>query len=140
MFEEQASTKSTMRAATTRGPLAPESAIAGYIELNSGELLGRFVIYLPKHSFLTLFKNMFEVEQNEITDDMKDGAAEFVNIIYGLAKTELNIRGFRFEPAFPKVAMNDEIPKMSRSRPAVVVPFDSVAGPFHIEIEFNSEN
>lgn len=80
---------------------------------------------------------MFEEKREVIAPDMKDAASELVNIIYGLAKTDLNSKGCRFEPTLPSVIYGEElIARQPRTQISIVVPFDSSAGPFHIELEF----
>jgi len=71
----------------------------------------------------------------EINSEIKDGAAELTNIIFGGAKTILNSKGLAIKTALPMVVSGqDHSIQNTQNATRVVVPFDSDAGQFFIEI------
>lgn len=81
---------------------------------------------------------MFSEEHKELTAELEDAAAELLNIIYGLAKIDLNTKGFNFQKALPTILKGEKISiRQSGLEPVVIVPFETDAGPLHLEIEFN---
>lgn len=115
----------------------PGTSISAVMPLISNGWAGNFSICFPKAVFLQIYENMFGEKHTEITPEIEDAAAEFSNIIYGGIKTEFNPKGHNFQPALPKVMVGENL-KLRRSgaRPAIIVPFGTSAGQFHIEVEF----
>ncbi|MBX7231826.1 MAG: chemotaxis protein CheX [Bdellovibrionales bacterium] len=113
-------------------------AIASVLSLISNEFSGSIVLSFTKESFLKIYKNMFSEEHKELTAELEDAAAELLNIIYGLAKIDLNTKGFNFQKALPTILKGEKISiRQSGLEPVVIVPFETDAGPLHLEIEFN---
>lgn len=116
----------------------PNIAIASVISLISNEFSGNMVICFPQRVFLTIYENMFGEKHETINSDLEDAAGEILNIIYGLAKIELNPKGYNFQKALPTVLTGEQLKfRQSGSKPAVIIPFETDAGQFHIEFEFN---
>lgn len=115
----------------------PGTSIVAVMPLISNGWSGNFSLCLSTPVFLKVYENMFGEKNTSINAEMEDAAGEFVNIIYGAAKTELNPKGHNFQPALPKVLFGENL-KLRRSgtKPAVIVPFGTDAGQFHIEVEF----
>lgn len=112
-------------------------SIAGVLSLTSDNFRGTVVLAFPEEVFLKVYENMFDEKHDKITDESQDAAGELLNIIYGTAKVELNQKGFNFPKSLPTVMKGKElvIRQVSDSK-TVVIPFDSVAGTFYLEIEF----
>lgn len=110
--------------------------IAGVISLASDKMKGSITIGFPAHVFLKIYENMFDEKQEKITPEIQDAAAEILNIIYGTAKTELNrTQGCDFKPALPTVLSGEKLTIRSfPSSPTIVLPFETSAGPFLIEV------
>ena len=137
VFESQGQTSCDVKLSYMRSGHVLGTVICAEIPLRSEGLLGKFFLCLSTPVFLKIFENMFEEKRDVITPDMKDAASELVNIIYGMAKTDLNPKGFSFQPTLPTVACGEDlISRQSRTKSSIVIPFDSSAGPFHIELEF----
>lgn len=116
----------------------PEVAIAGVLNLSSNGYSGSIVLCFSKPVFLEIYKNLFGEEIKDISPETEDAAAELLNIIYGMAKIELNNKGYNFEKALPTVLTGKGISvRQAGQFPAVVIPFETKAGQFHIEIEFS---
>jgi len=132
---------------TTIKPLTPSLKkgnmpgvdIASVLTLVSNGMSGSFVLCFSEEVFLKVYGSMVGESFDKITPEIEDAASEIVNIIYGLAKVELNCRGYTFPKAFPTVLRGEKISiRQSGSRPAVIMPFETGLGQFHIEIEFEN--
>jgi chemotaxis protein CheX len=113
----------------------PSFDIAGVIGLTSEKFNGTIAICFPGSVFLTMMTNMLGETFTEITDDLSDGAAELLNIIYGQAKIVLNQQGYSIEKAIPTVVRGQNLQtRHITSNKVVVIPFVSETGEIHIEI------
>lgn len=119
----------------------PGTTIAAVMPLISTGWSGNFSLCLSTPVFLRIYENMMGESHKTITRELEDAAGEFVNIIYGVAKTDLNPKGHNFQPALPKVLFGENLKlRRSGSKPAVIVPFVTDAGQFHIEVEFEKKS
>lgn len=109
--------------------------ISGVIGLVSDGFTGSVVISFPAATFLKVMSRMLGEDYKEINKDIEDGAGELTNIIFGQAKVVLNERGFGIKTALPSVITGQQhsILQMSNG-PRMVIPFDTDAGPFFVEI------
>jgi chemotaxis protein CheX len=110
--------------------------IAGVISLTSDTLKGNITIGFPAAVFLKIYENMFGEKVTALTPEIQDAAGEILNIIYGSAKTELNAtQGCGFKPALPTVLTGEKLNiRQSPLNPTIVLPFETLAGPFQIEV------
>ena len=56
-----------------------------------------------------MMNNLFQEENETISQDLIDGIAEILNITFGVAKKGLNERNFKVETAIPKVVEGTEV-------------------------------
>jgi chemotaxis protein CheX len=109
--------------------------IAGVIDLASEAFQGCIAIAYPKATFLNVIGRMLGETYPEITDDLEDGAAELLNMVFSRAKVGLNEKGFRIERAIPRTLRGKALESLHASEhPVLTIPFESDAGPFRIEI------
>jgi chemotaxis protein CheX len=109
--------------------------IAAVIGLTGKNFTGSIALCFPKEVFLKVMTNMLGEPYTDITDDMQDGAAELLNMIFGQAKIVLNEAGYEIEKAIPTVIKGHQIETQHPAdRPVLVFPFRTEAGVFHIEI------
>ncbi|MBC7419889.1 MAG: chemotaxis protein CheX [Bdellovibrio sp.] len=114
----------------------PDVAIAGMLALSSNHFTGNIVLCFSQKVFLKIYENMFSEKHETITNEIEDTVSELLNIIYGLAKIDLNQKGYNFQKTLPTILTGEGIRiRHSGSRPAVVIPFETEAGIFYIEIE-----
>ena len=115
----------------------PDIAIAGVISLMSDNFSGNITLCFPAATFLAIYQNMFGEVHTTISKETEDAAGELLNIIYGMAKSVLNSKpGFNLRRALPTVLSGDKLKiRQSGSVPTIILPFETAAGPFHIEIE-----
>lgn len=109
--------------------------ISGVIGLVSESFTGSVVISFPAQTFLTIMSRMLGEEFTELTPDIQDGAAEMTNIIFGYAKRVLNEKGYGIKMAIPSVITGKDHSIQNNTKgPRIVIPFESDAGAFGIEI------
>jgi chemotaxis protein CheX len=110
--------------------------IAGVISLVCSDFRGSITICFRAATFLRIYENMVGEKHEQITAEMEDAAGELLNIIFGQAKTVLNDqKGYTLEKALPTVLVGEKLKLHHQSRyPAIVLPFESAVGAFHIEI------
>ncbi len=99
--------------------------IGGVISMNDPRATGIVAILMPEAVFLMVIGKLLGMEAQEITSDLEDGAAEILNMIYGLAKDQLNRRGYEIDRAIPTIVRGSGIRLRHQSRSSpVVVPFE----------------
>jgi len=109
--------------------------IAGIIGLASKVFAGSIAICFPKNVFLMVMSRMMGEEYTEINDEVRDGASELLNIIYGQAKKVLNEKGYGIEKAIPTVINGNDLKTHYMTKDKVIVlPFTTDNGDFYIEI------
>lgn len=114
-------------------------AIAGVIGLTSKAFNGSIAVCFPKETFLKVLSNMLGETYTDITKDVEDAAGELLNIIFGGAKVVLNDKGYGIEKAIPTIVRGTDLKVRHLSpNPTMVLPFDSSAGPFAIEISVDA--
>ncbi len=118
-----------------KGP-SIDCEIAAVIGLTSTAFSGTIALCFTKPVFLALMNNMLGEKFEEITDDLQDGAAELLNIIFGHAKRVLNDqKSYDIQKAIPTILRGKNIQtKHLTSGFSIVLPFLTDAGEFHIEI------
>lgn len=119
----------------------PDFDIAGIIAINSAELTASMAICFPKSVYLKVISSMLGEVYTEITDELQDGAAELLNIIFGAAKVALNQQGYTLQKAIPTVICGKQISTNQTSKGSVIViPFKIGDGEFHIEIAIGEDS
>lgn len=109
--------------------------IAGVIGLSCKSFHGSIALCFPREVFLDLMSRMLGETFTEITNDLVDGAAEMMNIIFGQAKTVLNAEGHDLHKAIPTVIRGKNIETRQLTKnPVFVLPFEAQSGVFYIEI------
>ena len=137
-LDVQCSMKASAGKPVLRGEAVPTIAIASVLALSSKGFSGTLVIGFPKTVFLKVYESMLGESQTDITEETQDAAAELLNIIYGLAKVELNLIGHTFDRALPTVVVGEGLRVRQNSNvPAVQIPFTTEHGTFFVGIEFN---
>lgn len=112
--------------------------IAGVIGLTSNVFKGSIAICFPEATFLKIMSNMLGEDYTEINEELEDGAGELLNMIFGQVKIELNEKNYKIEKAIPTVVRGKELKvKHLTQTPAIILPFESTAGNFHVEIGLN---
>jgi chemotaxis protein CheX len=112
--------------------------VSGIIGVVSDTFNGSVIISFPEKTFLNVMGKMLGEEFHELSQDIIDGAGEITNMIFGQAKIVLNEKGYGIKTAIPSViAGKDHSLSALNKGPSIVVPFDSNAGEFFIEINLS---
>lgn len=109
--------------------------IIGLITIKSESFNGVIAISMPEQTFLFAMGKMVCDTFTEITDEVASGATELLNIIYGNAKQNLNSQGYKLQKVIPSVIRGRGVSLTNiTSSPTLIIPFETEAGVFHIEI------
>lgn len=110
--------------------------IAGVISLASGVYNGSIAVCFPANVFLALYSNMLGETRDEITSEIEDAAGEILNMIFGVAKAELNDKANSdIQRAIPAIVRGEQLHVHHLGRGvAVVIPCQTETGPFHVEM------
>ncbi|OFZ03677.1 MAG: hypothetical protein A2070_14450 [Bdellovibrionales bacterium GWC1_52_8] len=110
--------------------------IAGVISLTSPAFHGSIALCFPAKVFLAIYSNMLGEKHETITREIEDAAGEMLNIIFGQAKAELNDKaGYQIQKAIPTIVRGNQLEVHHLVRNiAVVLPFETDAGSFHLEV------
>lgn len=113
----------------------PAFAIAGVIGITSTAFNGTITLCFPEQAFLGVMSKMLGENFTVITQELQDGVAELLNIIFGQAKVILNNQGYIIQKAIPTVVRGQQIVTSSvTSGPVIVLPFKTNVGEFQVEI------
>lgn len=109
--------------------------IAGIIGITSKSFTGSIALCFPEKVFLDLMSRMLGEEFTEIGEDLKDGAGELTNMIFGHAKTILNSRGHTIDKALPSVIRAPDL-KIDHlgNHDSIILPFSVEEQSFFMEI------
>lgn len=114
---------------------SPQVDIAGVIGVTSKAFSGSIALCFPKQTFLGAMEGMLGERYADITDDLKDGAGELLNIIFGQSKNVLNEKGYTIEKAIPTVISGTALQLQHLvTSPAIVLPFETGVGSFFLEV------
>jgi CheY-specific phosphatase CheX len=81
-------------------------ALAGIV---SAHFTGNLVICFSQEVFKQAMGRFLQMPGDEVSVEMKDGAAEFLNVIIGQTKVELNDIGFDIKQVIPTLISGDHI-------------------------------
>lgn len=117
-----------------------KTEIASIINLTCEQFSGSVALCFTAEVFLKIYENMLDEKLDEINEEVSDCAGELLNIIFGTAKTALMAKGYKLERAIPTVLAGKDLQVKFKSKyPAIILPFESTVGPFHIEILVDPE-
>ena len=87
-------------------PFIEAGAMAGIVSVHFN---GNLVIGFTLDVFKKAMARFLQMEISEVTPEIKDGAAEFLNVIIGQTKTKLNEVGFDIRQVIPNVIFGQKI-------------------------------
>lgn len=109
--------------------------VTGIIGLAGEKAKGSFAISFSEQSILRIVSNMLGEEIKSMEDGIDDAVGEITNMISGGARAELDKMGYTFEMAIPTVITGkSHIIEHTTDHPVMVVPFETEAGPFFLEV------
>ena len=111
--------------------------VTGLISMTGEQAKGTFAVTFTEKVILEITKRMIGEEITGIDNTVIDMVGEITNMSSGGAKKLLSEKGYRFDMAIPAViAGKDHVIKHKSKAPVIIVPFDTEAGKFFIEICF----
>ncbi len=111
--------------------------VTGIIGMASDQAKGTLAVTFTEKVILEITKRMLGEDVTTIDETVCDMVGEITNMVTGGAKSQLSEKGYYFDMAIPSViAGKDHIIRHKSKAPIVIVPFDTSAGDFFIEICF----
>lgn len=99
-------------------------AVGGLIGVTSSSISGSIGLCFPRIAFLNIVTKMLGEEHTEVGPGNEDAAAELLNIIFGLAKTNLNKEGFEVKMAIPSILRGGSVQSSyAKVHEVAVLPF-----------------
>ncbi len=113
--------------------------VTGIIGMTSDQAKGTLAITFTEPVILEITKRMLGEELDKIDDTIMDMAGEITNMVTGGAKKILSEQGYNFDMAIPSiVAGKNHIIQHKSKSSIIIVPFNTEAGDFFIEICFEN--
>lgn len=112
--------------------------VAGRMRIQSLELAGSAMIAFEREVFEKLYAAIMGQAAGEVKNNMEvdQAAGEILNIIFGQAKAILIEKShLQLDQSLPEILIGEDY-KIHEEIPAVVIPFHSSIGNFHLEIGF----
>ena len=107
------------------------SGIIGF----TGAVNGSMALSFSEKSILKIVSNMLGEEINEVNGDITDAVGEITNMISGVARKELESIGLNVSAAIPTVVSGKgHSIKHTLGGPSIVIPFETVDGPFVVDV------
>lgn len=117
-------------------PHIEAGAIAGII---SAHFTGSLVLGFTMDVFKKAMSRFLQAEISEITPEIKDGAAEFLNVIIGQTKIKLNGIGFEIRQVIPNVIMGEKIEISTMTKQSLVhILCNTEIGDIHVFLSTNT--
>lgn len=104
------------------------------IPLVSSSLNGRVVLSMEQSTFLSLMGRMRGKSYSHLENEISDGVAEFLNILFGVAKRSLNTKGYDIEIALPEMSPPNRDNEDARSSQHVVMIFTTDYGSVYLNL------
>ena len=109
--------------------------VTGIVGLADEKAQGSFAISFSEGCILKIVSNMLGEEVHGMEDDIVDAVGEITNMIAGGARAELAKVGYAFGMAIPAIITGkDHAIEHVTDHPVMVVPFNTEAGPFFVEV------
>lgn len=107
----------------------------GVVGLAGDGAKGSFAVSFSQSCIERIVRNMLGDEIEDMEQDMRDAVGELANMISGGARAELEQKGHSFDMAVPTlIAGKGHRIFQLTDMPVLVVPFNTEAGPFTVEV------
>lgn len=112
--------------------------VTGMIGMVGQQARGSLAISFTAPAILSVASRMLGENVQEVNDVVADVVGEITNIVTGGAKKALSEKGYTFNMAIPTTVVGkDHSVHHKTSRPVIVVPFETEAGSFFVELCFD---
>ncbi len=116
---------------------AAKGDVTGMIGIVGEGVKGSLAISFEEKTILHVVSQMFGEPITELDDSVNDAVGEITNIVTGGAKKTLSEKGYKFQMAIPTtIAGKQHVISHKSTGPIIIVPFNTEAGKFFIEICF----
>lgn len=105
--------------------------IRGKLNIQSPFFSGTFFISFPLDTYKNIYERMTGLQFDGLNDGNSDLASEFVNIVFGAAKAQLNLNGYQLPMLIPKY---DKRSNISTNFDIIVIPLTTKLGPVYLKI------
>ena len=110
--------------------------ILGTIRLDGTSFSGSITLCFNEKTFLGICESLLGEKFTTITSDIEDAAGELLNIIYGIAKAELNDQaGYQIQRGLPQVIRGPQAKPPYPQGVIITLPVKTPHGDFPIEIQ-----
>ncbi|KJU86850.1 chemotaxis protein X [Candidatus Magnetobacterium bavaricum] len=111
--------------------------VTGLIGLAGQQTKGSLAITFTEPAILHIASQMLGETFTTINNDVADTVGEITNMVTGGAKKLLAEKGYKFDLAIPSIIVGKGHMVSHKTKgPIVIVPFETVAGSFFVEICF----
>lgn len=116
----------------------PPGDVSGIILMSSPKANGVLTISFSEAVILHIAQNMLGQSYDQINAEIADLVGELTNMVTGGAKRLLESKGYDFDMATPKIICGKDKPfsHLENQTNVIVVPFNTPAGDFYVEICF----
>ncbi|MDD0853904.1 chemotaxis protein CheX [Halobacteriovorax sp. GB3] len=105
--------------------------VRGKLVIESSFFNGTFFISFPVDTYKQIYEQMTGIPFEGFNDENCDLASEFVNIVYGGAKTNLNVHNYNLGMLIPTYSRAKTI---DSPFDIIVIPLDTKMGPVYLKI------
>jgi len=111
--------------------------VSGIIGI-TGDAQGSMSISFETPAICAVVTNLFGMEVNEVTEEVRDAVGEMTNMICGDARRRLEAEGISLQAGTPTVVagQNHSVTHINTG-PMLAVPFTTDKGKFVVEVAFN---
>ena len=110
------------------------SAIIGM----TGSARGSLALSFSQNCILKIVSNMLGEDHREINDAVRDAVGEITNMISGVARKNLEAKGFSIMAAIPTVVSGKSHCILHvLGGPSIIIPFETADGPFFVDVCLN---
>jgi chemotaxis protein CheX len=107
------------------------SAIIGM----TGSARGSLALSFTEKCILKIVSNMLGENYININDEVRDAVGEITNMISGVARKNLESKGFNILAAIPTVVSGkDHCILHVLGGPSIIIPFETPNGPFFVDV------
>ena len=114
--------------------------IGAIVGLIGKSFKGSLILGFSEKTFLNLVSKMFEVTYTEINDEISDGPAEVLNMLFGNLKIALNEKGLGITQAIPTTIRGSNlriVPTTAKEALPIAIAFQTEYGVFYVELHSN---
>lgn len=120
----------------------PPGDITGIVPMSSPKAIGTLAISFTEQVILHIAENMLGEPFAEINSEIADLVGELTNMVTGGAKSLLESEGYDFDMATPTVitGKGQKISHIKEAKGIIVIPFNTDAGDFFVEVCFQNKS